>query len=94
MNILINESGQIKIISTVSLPGQINNYDSVLEQQTNENYTNVFLAPEEINRDSIQKGAYPENVDPSLAEVFSIGLTILSSGTLQDCDTIYSQSPY
>jgi len=25
-NILINESGQIKIISTCSLPGELNNY--------------------------------------------------------------------
>lgn len=30
-NILINESGQIKIISTVSLPGEISNYDYILE---------------------------------------------------------------
>lgn len=29
-NILINESGQIKIISTVSLPGEITNYDYLL----------------------------------------------------------------
>jgi hypothetical protein len=29
-NILINESGQIKIISTVSLPGELNNYDTLL----------------------------------------------------------------
>lgn len=43
--------------------------------------------------DLIQKGAYPSHVDESLAEVFSIGLTILSSGTLEDADQVYSFSP-
>lgn len=92
-NILINESGQIKIISTCSLPGEQNNYDYLLESQNDSNVI-VFLAPEEINNDLMQKGTYPSHVDPCLAEVFSIGLTILSSGTLEDCDTIYRKSPY
>ena len=92
-NILINESGQIKIISTVSLPGELTNYDYLVEHQ-NEGNTNVFLAPEEINADLIQKGSYPSYVDPSLAEVFSIGLVILSSGTLEDCDNLYKKVPY
>jgi hypothetical protein len=56
--------------------------------------TIVYLAPEEINNDLIQKGSYPSHVDPCLAEVFSIGLTILSSGTLEDCDTVYKKVPY
>ena len=43
--------------------------------------------------DLIQKGAYPSHVDSTLAEVFSIGLTILSSGTLEDADQVYSFSP-
>lgn len=54
----------------------------------------VYLAPEEINNDLLQKGSYPSHVDPSLAEVFSIGLTILSSGTLEDCDFVYKNNPY
>ena len=80
-NILINESGQIKLISTCSLPGEQNNYEFLLEAQ-NDDKAIVFLAPEEINNDLIQKGTYPSHVDPCLAEVFSIGVTILSSGTL------------
>lgn len=32
-------------------------------------------------------------MDPSLAEVFSIGLTILSSGTLEDGNSVYQRSP-
>ena len=55
---------------------------------------NLFLAPEEINNDLIQKGQYPSHVDPSLAEVFCIGLTILSSGTLEDCDTVFKTAPW
>lgn len=39
------------------------------------------------------KGCYPTHVNPSLAEVFSIGLTILSSGTLEDGNTIYQRTP-
>jgi hypothetical protein len=80
-NILINESGQIKVISTCSLPGELNNYEAMLEAQ-NDSEVVAYLAPEEINHDLIQKGTYPSHVDPCLAEVFSIGLTILSSGTL------------
>jgi hypothetical protein len=92
-NILINESGQIKVISTCSLPGELNNYDALLEAQ-NDREVVVYLAPEEINHDLIQKGTYPSHVDPCLAEVFSIGLTILSSGTLESCDSVYSRHPY
>jgi serine/threonine protein kinase len=91
-NILINESGQIKIISTCSLPGEQNNYDALLEAQNDSLI--VFLAPEEINNDLMQKGTYPSHVDPTLAEVFSIGLTILSSGTLEDCDSVYRKNPF
>jgi serine/threonine protein kinase len=93
MNILINESGQIKIISTVSIPGELDNYELLLEKQ-HEIVNNIYLAPEEINNDLIQKGNYPSHVDPSLAEVFCIGLTILSSGTLEDCDNVYKYGPW
>ena len=65
-NILINESGQIKIISSISLPGELNNYETLLESQKNE-YIDIYLAPEEINHDLITKGVYPSHVDPSLA---------------------------
>lgn len=41
-----------------------------------------------MNLDAISKGVYP-NVDPCKAEVFSIGLTVLSSGILEDCKSIY-----
>lgn len=93
INILINESGQIKIISTASMPLERNNFELVLERQQ-DLVDNCYLAPEEINNDLIQKGSYPSHVDPSLAEVFCIGLTILSSGTLEDCNSIYKTNPW
>ena len=74
------------------MPNELTNYDWVLEKQ-HSNIDSCYLAPEEINNDLIQKGSYPSHVDPSLAEVFCIGLTILSSGTLEDCNTIYKNSP-
>lgn len=48
----------------------------------------AYLAPEEMNLDAISKGEYPK-IDPCRAEVFSIGLTVLSSGILEDCQSIY-----
>lgn len=75
------------------MPGELNNYDLLLEKQ-HEIVNNIYLAPEEINNDLIQKGNYPSHVDPSLAEVFCIGLTILSSGTLEDCDNVYKYGPW
>jgi len=75
------------------MPLELNNYEWVLEKQ-HDNINNCYLAPEEINNDCIQKGSYPSHVDPSLAEVFCIGLTILSSGTLEDCNSVYKTNPW
>lgn len=44
-NILINESGQIKIISTVSLPNEPSNYDYLIEHPAEHQLPPVFLAP-------------------------------------------------
>lgn len=35
-------------------------------------------------------GDYPKNIDPSTAECYSIGLCLLSAGTLEDVDSIYA----
>ena len=44
-NILINENGQVKVISSCSLPGELNNYDLLLQSQHDKDLI-VFLAPE------------------------------------------------
>jgi hypothetical protein len=46
-------------------------------------------APEELSREAIARGEYPPNLDGPRAEVFSIGLTILASGVLEDCQRLY-----
>ena len=84
-NVVINDDGQIKVICTCSIPNQPDNFQRLVEDKN----AKVYLAPEELNEDSISKGQYP-NVDPCKAEVFSIGLTILSSGILEDCFQVYN----
>lgn len=62
-NILINDDGQIKLISKYSIPGEKTNFEKAVEDKK----AKVFLAPEELHLESIQSGEYPENVDPSRA---------------------------
>ena len=57
-NILVNENGFIRIYSSISLAGELNNYEEFLGSNKNE-YIDVYLAPEEINHDLITKGIYP-----------------------------------
>jgi hypothetical protein len=45
-----------------------------------------------MNEKYIDKGIYPP-VDPCAAEVFSIGMTLLSAGTLIDCKSVHSYNP-
>lgn len=62
-NILINDDGQIKIISTCSIPGECDNFEALTEDYQ----AQAFLAPEELANDSISIAQYPFNVDPCLA---------------------------
>jgi hypothetical protein len=48
------------------------------------------VAPEELDHEAIIIGQYPQKVDPCRAEVFSMGLTILSAGVLHNCFSIYN----
>lgn len=41
--------------------------------------------------DAVINAKYPPQVNACLAEVFSIGLTILSAGTLLDCEDVYEK---
>lgn len=41
--------------------------------------------------DSLKSSNYPYNIDPCLAESFSIGLTVLSAGTLLNCQNLYER---
>lgn len=51
----------------------------------------LIVAPEELHY-SLGRGEYPKNIDPSSAECFSIGLTMLAAGTLENIDSVYVTS--
>lgn len=39
----------------------------------------------------IKTGQYPNNVDKLAAEMFTIGVTLLESATLVDCNRLYKR---
>lgn len=47
-----------------------------------------------MKQQDIDKSAYDQKIDKCLAEVFSIGLTVLSAGTLQHCNDVYYRDPF
>ena len=61
----------IKLISTCSFPGELNNYQRFIEIPNELVFLGttliIWIAPEECNVDLIQKGQYPSHVDPCLA---------------------------
>ena len=79
-NILVNEEGELQIISQYSWPGKVNNFSITIEQHEEI----VFLAPEECKTRRSKKDERDYST-MNKAEVFSIGLTILQVGTLLDC---------
>ena len=79
-NILVNEEGELQIISHYSWPGKVDNFGITIEQDEE----TVFLAPEECKTRRFKKGEKDYST-MNKAEVFSIGLTILQVGTLLDC---------
>ena len=43
-----------------------------------------------MEQHAIERAEYPKNIDPAIAECYSIGLSVLSAGTLEDVDSVYS----
>jgi len=83
---LINEDGQTASIISVSMPGEIDNFQKYIEDNKSEVFLGTFsyniLAPEEMKQEDIDKSDYSSSVDRNLAEVWSLGMTLLSAGTL------------
>lgn len=80
-NILLNRKGNIKILNKYSVPSLINPY------LDNDSKTALF-SPEELC--SLKK-AYKENPNKYIpSESFSIGMTVLSAGTLNNLCSIYN----
>ena len=87
LNILFNTKGKIKIVSQLSFPEEMTNFEIAVVDKSVKNY----LAPEEIFHTS-GNGDYPSTVNPNKAEVFSIGMTILALGSLNSCQEVYKNS--
>jgi hypothetical protein len=74
-NIFLNAQQQAKVASLLSWPGQVSAYRrAVLEEDLG------YLAPEDMER--LKLGAMDNKANVE-AEVFSIGLTLLSASLLQ-----------
>ena len=76
-NIIVTPQGHVRILSVHSLPGQLNNFQKIVEEIK----ADVYLAPEEMDNSMVESGAYQLR-DPSRADVFSLGVTMLEAATL------------
>ncbi len=85
-NILISESGQLKIVNLYSWPHQLSNYDKSLLQNEE-----TYLSPEEMAL--LKEGAVQNSTDYLLSESFSIGMTLLHACLLSDCIGLYDFKP-
>lgn len=92
-NILLNEEGQIQIISQFSWPGLVDNFSAYLTEESEK----VYLAPEEykppcmMRRSKKAKMEKDEKIDQNLSEMYSIGMTILEAASLMDCSKLYHE---
>lgn len=81
-NVFLNNSGAIKVASLRSWPGQVSNYRrAVLEEESG------YLAPEDFER--LRLGAMDNQVNAN-SEIFSIGLTLLNTASLQFQQELYN----
>ena len=81
-NILIDDKGNIGIVNCLSFPDELTNYYKSLYKKER-----TYLAPEELAELEV-KVKYCKS-DPSIAESFSIGLTMLDASLLVDCEELY-----
>ena len=83
-NVFINMSGQVKVISTYSWPGQLSNYEKFIFQNEI-----TYLSPEQIN--GLNLGQTDDKSQVDLSESFSVGLTCLDAALLADCSELYQK---
>jgi hypothetical protein len=46
-----------------------------------------------MKQEDLDKGEHNSGVDRNLAEVWSLGMTLLSAGTLEHCNDVYQRNP-
>lgn len=80
-NIFLNETGEIKLASLRSWPGQVSNYRrAVLEEECG------YLAPEDIER--LKLGAMDNQINTE-SEAFAMGLVVMACASLQPQQDLY-----
>ena len=80
-NIFIDENGSVKVWNLYSSPKEITNYGKSFEGKP------TYLAPEEVRELALGK---IENRLNGEAEVFSLGLTLLSAILKEDLSSLYN----
>lgn len=93
-NVFINEDGQVKVATHLTWPGEQNNYHKTFYEKeiTYLGTSSVNLAPEELK--DIQFGKIEPSTDERIAESFSIGLTCLDAGTLNNSSLLYQKNKF
>ena len=81
-NVFLSEKGKIKLANEYSWPGEVNGQSKLLEGQP------AYLAPEDVQH--LRNGTKRLELGASEpTELFSIGLTMLSAGILQNNIDLY-----
>lgn len=86
-NIVVHENGSIKVLNNISFPEGLDGFSKMLF-----NKKLSYLSPEEIEDCKLTRAEASGN--KLVSQSFSIGLTLLSLGLLEDVSTLYKINPY
>lgn len=84
-NVFLNADGEAKTSCVLSWPREGTNFSKTFDNEP------TYLAPEDMERLEMGKVEDSSNFD---SEVFSIGFTVLSAGTLEDFLKLYNTRTY
>lgn len=90
-NILLNDTGKIKLINRWSWPGEVSGLEKLLNATGDKCYLGTSVsnsAPEELAAMRV-KGALA-GLDQHKTDVFSIGVTFLEMATLKSSEDLYN----
>lgn len=80
-NVFLNAEGEARVSCLLSWPREHSNYNKAMDNEV------TYLAPEDMDRMEMGK---LEDTGNFHSEVFSIGLSVLSAGMLQDFTGLYN----
>lgn len=84
-NVFLNSEGEAKISSVLSWPREHTNFSKAMDNEP------TYLAPEDMER--LEMGRLEDSANFH-SEVFSIGLSVLGAGMLQDFLGLYNTRNY